>query len=217
MKNKIIAVLLSVTLILGVMPVVSAQTSDKEIMQTAVNANTEKVENEPYIVGELVEKRTANTKSFLMSDRTVTAAQYNNSVHYKSNGKWENIDNSFVTRENDFENKSNSIKTKFSKKSNGNNLVTLKKDEFSLSWFIENANKVNAEVNKTSETESADIYELKNLEGIVTYPAIQNNVDLQYVVSGENVKENIILKNSSAPTEFSFDYKFNKSQIAIAS
>ena len=70
MKRKITAVLLCVALIVSVTPVVYAQntidvtpsivTNDENAVQTA---------REPYIVGEIIEKRTEDTKQFLMSDR----------------------------------------------------------------------------------------------------------------------------------------------------
>lgn len=211
MTKKLISVLLCVALVLSVTPIVYAQEISNNIVPTVTYENGNQIVEEPYIIGELTEKRTENTKHFLMSDRSVLAAVYDRSVHYKDGNAWVDIDNSIsAADENEFENKSNVFKTKFSKKSNGNKLVTITKDEFSLSWMLDGAQKVNAVISQSNTTESDDISALKNLEGVVTYPNIQNDVDLQYVVSGEDIKENIILQSANAPMEYVFTYKFNK-------
>lgn len=211
MKRKITAVLLCVALIVSVTPVVYAQnTTDDTPPIVTKNENAVQTAREPYIVGEIIEKRTEDTKHFLMSDRSIMAAIYNQSVHYNDGSSWLDIDNSFSSNDgNEYENKSNSFKTKFSKKSNGNKLVTITKDNYSLSWMLDNANKVNAQISPSNETKIEDISALKNIQGAVTYPDVQNDTDLQYVVSGNDVKENIILQSAAAPTEYSFTYKFN--------
>ena len=210
MKKKIISVLLCVALAISVTPIVYAQDTLDSTTPITDTVTPTQVETEPYIVGEIIEKRTADTKHFLMSDRSIMAAMYDQVVHYRDDGAWVDIDNSFSTNsENEFENKSNGFKTKFSKKSNGNKLVTIKKDNYSLSWMLDDADKVDAQVSQSNESASEDISVLKNLQGSVTYPDIQNDVDLQYVISGNNLKENIILQSADAPTEYSFTYKFS--------
>ena len=211
MKRKIISVLLCVALVVSVTPIVYAQDTINSTIPITDTVSPTQTASEPYIVGEITEKRTENTKHFLMSDRSVLAAMYDKAVHYEEDGSWLDIDNSFSTNdENEFENRNNSFKTKFAKKSNGNKLVTVTKENYSLSWMLDDAKTVSAEISQANETETEDISVLKNLEGSVTYPEIQNDVDLQYVVSGGNIKENIILQSADAPTEYSFTYKFNK-------
>lgn len=211
MTKKLISVLLCVALVLSVTPIVYAQEISNDIVPTVTYENGNQIVEKPYIIGELTEKRTENTKHFLMSDRSVMAAMYDEPVHYYDDSSWVDIDNSFSTNdENEFENKSNSFKTKFSKKSNGNKLVTITKDNYSLSWMLDGANKVNAEISPSGEANSEDISALKNIEGVITYPDVQDNIDLQYIVSVNDVKENIILQNADASTEYSFTYKFNK-------
>ena len=206
---KLTAVLLSLALVVSVVPIVSAQ-AVVEPSETVI-ANQITQEEPAYIIDEIVEKRTETTKHFLMSDGSIKAAVYDQAVHYKDGDSWVDINNSFSTNtDNDLENTSNVFKTKFSKKSNGNKLVTIKKDDYSLSWMLSGANKVNAQVSDSNGENVEDKSALKNLEGLVTYPDIQENVDLQYVVSGSEVKENIVLKDKDTPTEFTFQYKFNK-------
>ncbi|MFL0197564.1 hypothetical protein ACJDU8_18635 [Clostridium sp. WILCCON 0269] len=53
---------------------------------------------ETKIVGEVTEKREKNVKHFLKEDSTFEAAIYSEPVHYLSNGKWQDIDNSIYFR-----------------------------------------------------------------------------------------------------------------------
>ncbi len=162
---------------------------------------------EPYIVGEILEKREADTKHFLMSDRSVMAAKYERKVHYEKNGSWLDIDLSGEESESEIAFPENAFETKFSKKSNGKKLVTLTQEKHTLSWGLDSALKVDAEYSSLDPEESEEPSVLKNLEGRITYPEILANTDLEYIVTGEGIKENIILKNQNAPAEFSFHYE----------
>ena len=42
---------------------------------------------------ELLEKRKAKEKHFLQEDGSIVAVMYNDNVHFKKNGKYEEIDN----------------------------------------------------------------------------------------------------------------------------
>ncbi len=168
---------------------------------------TEEIPEEPTILYELTEKREADTKHFLMSDHSIMAAKYEKSVHYKKDGAWQNIDLSVEESENDILMPENSFETKFSKKSNGKKLVTVTMDQYSLSWGLDDAEKVDAEYHSYDPEDTEDPSVLKNLEGNVIYREILPEVELEYVVSGDGIKENIVLLNDSAPTEYVFHYE----------
>lgn len=49
------------------------------------------------VVGELEDQRSAYTKSFRLSDGTVSTVEYESDVHYKDeDGEWQPIDNSLI-------------------------------------------------------------------------------------------------------------------------
>ena len=192
----------------GVQSLAAMSESESETPDSEkIPALEESREEEPYILYELVEKREEDTKHFLMSDRSVMAAKYEVPVHYKKNGEWVDINLTAVSSSSEISMPENDFETKFSKKSNGKKLVTVTKEGYKLSWGLDGAEKVNAEYSSFDSSASEDISVLKNLEGVVTYPEIFSDVDLEYVVSGEGIKENIILKNENAPTEFRFHYE----------
>lgn len=66
-----------------------------EALSSAPSQSTTK----PQIVGEVTEKRNANSKTFKLSDGTYEIAQYQYPVHYKDGtGKWQNIDNNLTEK-----------------------------------------------------------------------------------------------------------------------
>ena len=99
-QMKLLAVLLSITLVLTCFPMVASASgiSKTEITEEAIveTSNTEisKSGTEPSILSELIDKRESNIKHFKMSDGSYTAAVYPYDVHFKnSNGEFLDIDN----------------------------------------------------------------------------------------------------------------------------
>lgn len=100
--------------------------------QTEASCETKK---KARIIGEIKEKRERNVKNFLKDDLTFEAAIYNEAVHYYSEGKWKDVDNSMTDGKDEagndvLENKDNDIKVKIAKKANSKKLVTIKKDKY---------------------------------------------------------------------------------------
>lgn len=90
---------------------------------------------EPYVLQELEEYRTIDTKQFLMSDNTVQAVMYNEPVHYEENGGWEDLDNSLEYQEsisdddfNGYKTKNGNFDVKFAENANSDKLVTISEE-----------------------------------------------------------------------------------------
>ena len=171
-------------------------------------------EVESQIIGEVVEKRTLNEKHFLLKDGTMYLAMYPSNVHYEENGKLIDIDNSLQETNEEggtLENKTNSFKVKFSKKSNKNNLVKIQINNHNIKWALQNSNKVEAvKVNTNNEEQQGKINLNKIKSGTIKYKNILDNVDIEYNVISDQIKENIILKNKEALNqEISFEYNTN--------
>lgn len=86
------------------------------------------------IVKEVIEKREENIKHFLKDYNTYEAVVYPSPVHYKENGKWQDIDNTLEQTKDEsgndvLENKKNDYKVKIAKKSNSERLIHIKKDK----------------------------------------------------------------------------------------
>ncbi|MHB8127017.1 MAG: DNRLRE domain-containing protein [Desulfitobacteriaceae bacterium] len=168
-------------------------------------------------IKELVYKREANVKHFLMDDMTEEADIYSVPVHYEVDGQWKEIDNSMVNDEDDtvagdsFTNKANDFKINIAKNTTSNKLVKIKKDKYEVSWNIENAEESTAKVTNDKNEELTKLTQeekkkyVKNLSSNVLFPNIFQDVDLSYDINSNNLKENIILNKATGVNAFTFN------------
>ena len=106
------------------------------------------------------------------------------------------------------------VNFKFAKNANQKNLVRIEqgKYKFSLSLLKRNKNK-NVEIENTetfadeNSDDPIDQMSAPNISSSVIYKNIQDGVDLQYITSGSNLKENIIVNQVKNDYEFSFEIK----------
>ena len=159
MKKRIknsIALFLTLAIVLTAIPlsVSAAEASAQD--ETIINNDIISESNEPYALSEIEEKRTKDTKYFLMSDKSTKVCVYPENVHYKDGDIWEDYDNTLKeieTQENgnkELTNKSADFSIKLSKKTNGKKLVRLDKSGYKISWYYDNANKSTAEIIKNN-------------------------------------------------------------------
>jgi RHS repeat-associated protein len=168
------------------------------------------------VLMEVVSKREENVKHFLLKDKSYEAAVYPGPVHYKENGKWTDIDNTLIdavdleTNQKVVENKANGLKIQFAKSTKNKNLVKVKASGHEVVFGLDGAQDsevVASQVFPSGYEKLSDNDKQKtllNLTSKATYPDILPRVDLSYVVTSTNVKENIVLNDASAPTSFEF-------------
>ena len=211
---KTISVILSLLMILTVVPIITY--AEEPSADQNFNSGEVIAEQSTDIIGEIIEKREFDTKHFLMKDGSIVAAKYLLPVHYyDENGAFQDVDNSLFeetdseTGKAQISNKNNTFEVKFSKKSNGNKLVTLKKDNHKVSWDLVGAKKVSAEYSDYSGDQTHDPMILQKLTSSVKYSDILKSVDIVYSVDASKVKENIVLKDENAPESFAFSYKLS--------
>ena len=195
--SKLISCILPMCMLfLGIAPQLTLATVTNASLTDA--SKTEHANNENRIknvtkVLELTEKRDKNTKHYLNSDGSYTAETSKSSRHYQdSAGKWQDISNKIVpSAEPGFNsrNEANGFQTQFAENSGANTLVKVKLDSnHEIAWKMDQAQKVNS-----VETDST-----------VTYPEILPYTDLEYLPYSDGIKENIILKEKTAPNAFKF-------------
>ena len=226
---KILSVFLAVLLVFEIIPMqVVAESADavKSVAQS-------KEENEPEdtqsaedkvldengnvkILCEDETKREEYVKHFRMSDGTYQAVVYEMPVHIEKDGEWVDYDNSLSKvpsddarfargiLNKDLVNTFGDYTVRFSEKSNMSKLVRLTKDGYDLSWNFSGSNKKSAQTVDCED--DGDETTLENLTSQVIYKDLFDSADLQYIVMPEQLKENIILKDSSAPRAFSVEY-----------
>lgn len=138
---------------------------------------------------EIFEKRTLQTKSFINDNGMITTEIHQIPIHYKKNGKWEDVNPNFETDdkfEYDFAMTKNAFHLYFSKVSNQPQKFAIGDD-----WITFQPLKG------------------KNVHGVfdgnkALYTDVWENTDIEYVSNNLGLKENIILKSSDHPEQFSF-------------
>ncbi len=141
---------------------------------------------------ELIDKRKLREKHFLQEDGTIRAEMYDCDIHFKKNERFEEIDNTLIESDDFYSNKSNSFKVKFNKNSQ-EALINIEKDEYYLKMNFLGAKKSACNLNKENFP--------NKLVQEVRYKNIFENVDLEYKLISNKLKESIILKNKSAIIE----------------
>ena len=144
-------------------------------------------------IGEIVERRTANSKTVRRSDGKLTTTVYSGPVHFKSGRGWNPIDSSVVEERKDgfaFKSAANAFGVRF-KDTVTADAVSFEVDGSSYAMTLDGAAKAKARV-----------------EGArVSYADVAPGVDLVYDVEAEGVKETLVLAAPTSPRAFSFQLR----------
>lgn len=180
---------------------------------------------EAYILSEDLTKREENVKHFRMSDGSFVAAQYDSPIHYvNSEGEWVEYDNSLseieateeqtaLFGETELYTTGNETKNVvFAPKSNSNTLVSYEAKDYPISLNYQSAKKSYIKVDDEElNLKGNDAYlTLPDISQEVIYEDVFNDVDLQYIVTPSELKENIILKSNEAENEFTVNYNIGE-------
>jgi RHS repeat-associated protein len=169
------------------------------------------------LVSEDVSRRTENEKHFRKLDGTYEVSIYDEAVHYYKDGKWEDIDNSLQldVKSNTYVNKANKFEVNFPKNITGNQSISVNIDNYNVSWNVldieGNKNAFVKEMSKKSG--ESTLRDIEKISSSVVYQNIMKQVDLEYVVSGSRIKENIILNEYVPDFQLAFQYNLKELQI----
>ncbi|MBI9009630.1 MAG: DNRLRE domain-containing protein [Tenericutes bacterium] len=159
------------------------------------------------IESEDTSKRTADSKTFRRADGTYVLAMYDSVIHYKENGVWKDIDNTLVSdnETNSYENTANAFSIKLPKQIEDNKKFKLSMDDYQIDWTIDSISKTDITY-FNDNVKSNSLKELDSINQTVTYYNVQNDVDLEYVLNGNQIKENIILNSYIEDYSMTFNY-----------
>ncbi len=160
---------------------------------------------------EVTELRQENVKHFRLPDGSYIAAQYDTAVHYQdADGAWRDIDNTLTSLGGAYVTE-NGFSVAFPKKSDiGIPLFSVDDGKHRFSFSLEeNTNRTVAVVeNPTELSDGTDSYRelstLYRLTSSVRYTDILEGVDIEYVLVGDRIYENIMLKDLSADSSYTF-------------
>lgn len=218
---KVLSVFLAVLFVIEILPlhVMAEEFTDavaqKEFIEDLVNNPTDAEKDaESEILYEVEEKRDEHTKVYKKSDGTYTAVMTEEPLHYLDEGVWKEIDNSMILNGNIYTNLNNLFNVELPKNIDGNKELTVEKDGYELSFSIDDVKNSSAVVENnivTSDTEIADADSaISQTQSSVTYNDIADNTDLQYIVTPNSIKENIIVSNKeSVKDTYTFTFETN--------
>lgn len=158
------------------------------------------------IESEITSERTANTKTFRKVDGSYEVAIYNDVIHYYEEGQWKEVDNSLIDDGDSLENTANSFKLKFPKSLDDEKRIELTFGDYGIDWNLFGIKSSTVDYDDSKLTPS-NRKEVANTSHSVIYSDIQNNVDVEYIVTGSQVKENIILNKYIENFSMTFEYK----------
>ncbi len=218
---KVLSVFLAVLFVIEILPlqVMAEEFTDavaqKEFIEDLVNNPTDAEKDaESEILYEVEEKRDEHTKVYKKSDGTYTAVMTEEPLHYLDEGVWKEIDNSMILDGNLYTNLSNLFNVELPKNIDEDESLTVEKDGYELSFSVNDIESSSAIIENNivdSDTEIAVADSaISQTQSSVTYNNIADNTDLQYIVTPNSIKENIIVSNKeSVNDKYTFTFETN--------
>lgn len=227
--SKLTAILLTVTLLSQLLTIaVSAET-----VQTATNsaAATSILEDTATPLLEITERREESVKHYMMADGSFMAVQYGERVHYKESegASWKDIDNTLELTSSTtarsgamrYSPKASPVKVSFAQSSGTDDTAIYTIGEHTISWSYTNssASTVRTVQAEPITEDSAEViasneplseFSLENSSDGIVYNNIYNSVAIEYIVTNQGLKENIVLSSSAASNTYVIAYNIGK-------
>ena len=224
-KTKVIALFLTLILLVTSMPISAYAENSTGILTSYSPADqaTKGCGIEPKadveattVLAEIVSRREENVKHFDIGNGLYQAVTYGTAVHRKdSNGVWQDIDNRLVLNAQDNMYSTSDGRTRLSATTNSSgSLISLSEDGYTLSMSpISNtlntttmAEITNHEELDFSSVEGKSIEEASAVRNTssVRYQNVFASADIEYILTSNDVKENIIVKSPQISYTYSF-------------
>ncbi|MBD5087257.1 MAG: DNRLRE domain-containing protein [Clostridiales bacterium] len=170
--------------------------------------------NKATILEELTSKRSRFVKQFSMSDGSFTAVTYSMPVHYKKNGKWEEINTSLTSKDKKkYKTTSIALSINVSKKITPKSVISLKRGSSKLSWALtdKKLKTVEAKIRNPKKIEKTDVLNHSQ----VTYKNILKNTDITYDIFPEKIQEIITIKKKQKNDNIAFQIDCGNLKVKI--
>jgi len=152
---------------------------------------------------EITKKRNRNSKFYVNKNGTLTAIYSGKPIHYLDtlDNSFKDIDNSLLDTGDGLETRAGSFKARFAKRSGDGKIFELEKSGCKVGLI-----SCDAAERGGCQLETCTCSEGNSKEASkVVLKNVKNNIDIEYVVDSEKIKENIIIKEKAASYEFDFD------------
>ena len=196
------------------------ETMQEEVQAPAANAaqpaKQEKRWQDPAILKEYSEKTDAQSRHFKLNNGTAKSIIGASPVNYydETSQQWKSIDNSFTETAEAFETKDGKYKTQIYKPEQAKK-VRLASGNIGLSWeYLGKPAQTAVQTLSTAEQSAqpqtvldvkpAQEGVLQNTDGAAVYENADKDTDIEYIVHGGGVKENIIIKERAEEYKYLF-------------
>lgn len=172
---------------------------------------------DPAVLYEDESRTDEHTRHYVMNNGTAKSVFNAESVSYfdEESKKWKPIDNTLKENADVYESKNGNMRTKIYKANKGKKVEIAKSDK-QLSWeYLGKQVETVSVANENVESFSASVLkvnndlagESKNINSSAVYENIEKDTDLEYCLLGNNLKENIIVREKSADYRYIFALK----------
>ena len=221
--KKLLAMILTLATLIGIFS--SATTvfaeeynnysDNKAYQETLLTEAVENGNEKAEIICEVAEKRDEYTKTYKRADGSFTTVLSKTPIHKLQNGEWVEIDNSLKSESTVIVNKNGAFDIEFPETISQNEEITISNGDDSISFSVNEIESAEAVVNKT-KVGSDNIVEkdLSKTMSEITYENVNNNTDLQYIVSSNSVKENIIVSNKESLKD-TYTFNIEKGNLSV--
>ncbi len=214
--TKVLSIILATLFVLEILPL-TVFAAELETYNHALEFQSDSFETvESPISFEITEEREENIKVYQREDGTFSAFTSAVPIHYEENGEWKDIDNTLVEKQVENKtvliNKENSYQVEFPEQLTSDTEIKLDNGEAEIAFSMRDISASSAVVADTpsaSETsELAELVDINSKDSAVTFSNIRPNVDVEYTVGAQTLKESIIL--AQKPTSsITFEYELN--------
>ena len=187
----------------------SVSEDTKKELVSSDDVNTEETIKASFEVEEIPEMRKENKKVFRMSDGTEKAVFYPEALHvYDEKTKsFEKIDNSLVEEEDGrhFRNRKGNFTARFSKEEENDELFSIEKGGHKLTVFArKNKKQMNHGVIPDVRRKNHATVEAEEEKDVVCFAGAIDGSDLEYSITGNGIKEDIVVKEKAAVYRYPF-------------
>ena len=196
----------------------SVYNTDVESLENAeIQQENQREWENPAVLYEDETQTDEHSRCYVLNNGTAKSVFNAEAVNFfdEEDKKWKYIDNSLEEKAEAFESKNGSVKTKISKVNKGKKVEIVKSDK-QLSWeYIGKQTEGISNLNENIDTFSTSVLKVnndiseksKNINSSAVYENIEKDTDLEYRLLGNNLKENIIVREKSADYRYIFALK----------
>ena len=214
-SKKVLAVLLTIATIIGIFSCATTvfaedlneYTEEKAYQEKLLTETVETEEGASEIVCEVPEKRDEYSKTYKRADGSFTSVLSKTPIHKLEDGEWKEINNTLKEVGSTITNTDGAFDVEFPETITENEQITVTNNGESIAFSVNDIGNADGVLEESQTTETDVIkQDLDKTVSQITYEAVDENTDIQYIVAPSYVKENIIVSDKASLKEsYSFD------------